>query len=135
VAKRTPQDDDRDLIREGLRAVLRSEGNGSRAVAAKAQAARQLALLNGEPVLSTNGKKPVDPDEIDAPNPMLDLEVAERARRQLQSKGRRTAYRIWCDAWARGDHPDDLDALTDELIARYPEGGRRPRRVEQGSTR
>jgi hypothetical protein len=89
VAKREPRnplDDDRDLIREGLRAVLRSEGTGSRAVAAKAQAARQLALLNGEPVLSTNGKKPVDPDEVD--DPMADLhEIEEERRLRALSRG------------------------------------------------
>jgi hypothetical protein len=71
-------EDDRELVRGSLRAILRTPGTGSRLLAAKAQAARQLALMNGEPVVSGNR---VTVAEHDAPYPHEDLWRLEDERR------------------------------------------------------
>jgi hypothetical protein len=81
---------DEELIREGLRAVLRSEETSGKALAAKAQAARQLGLMNGAQDAPSGGGE-------DAEYPMADLwevelERRERARaRERRSVGARSA--------------------------------------------
>ena len=73
---------DEELIRESLRAVLASPGTSAKALAAKAQAARQLGLLNGQ------GGDDVGPRD-DAPYPMDDLWEIEDERRERARKRER----------------------------------------------
>jgi hypothetical protein len=80
-------EDDRELIRESLRAVLRSGGSSGKALAAKSQAARQLALLNGEPVVAGNRGEVRDDD---APYPHADLwEIEDQRRERARKRGTR----------------------------------------------
>lgn len=67
---------DEELIRESLRRVLASDDVSARGLGAKAQAARQLALLNGGRV--EDGGRDRD---VEAEDPMGDLWATELERR------------------------------------------------------
>jgi hypothetical protein len=70
-----PRKSDEELIKDSLRAVLESEETSGKALAARAQAARQLALMNGLRLGSE--ERPV----VDADYPMEDFWEQERVRR------------------------------------------------------
>ena len=68
------EDTDEALIKASLRAILRSDGTSAKALAAKAQAARQLSILSGL-------QKPEEAhSDDDAPDPMADLDELEMRR-------------------------------------------------------
>lgn len=71
------RDDDVELIKEGLRAVLRAPGTSGKALEAKASAARQLAALDG----LVKGRDDAKDDEL-LEDPMADLEDLERQRQK-----------------------------------------------------
>jgi hypothetical protein len=79
-----PEPTDEQLVRKALREVLQAPGVGAKALAAKAQAARQLALLDGLHV----DPAAADREAEDHPDPMADLDEMEAAR---QKRARRRA--------------------------------------------
>jgi hypothetical protein len=102
-------DADEDLARQALRDVLSSKKAGTRV---KTSAALTLLRATGA-VRARDGEVQVDED---APDPMRDLDLMERAR-QLQLRGRRSGE--WNRAWLMYEEGvlslDDLEALLDKL--------------------
>lgn len=82
------RDDDDELIRESLRRVLRAEGTSAKLLAAQAQAARQLAAMDG---LIKVGKE--EPDDGVPPDPFADLDDMERERQKRARKNVGTLIR------------------------------------------
>lgn len=81
---------DADLIADALRAVLASEGTSGKALAAKAQAARQLGLLTGL-IKSADEAAAAAAEDGLAPDPMADLQEDELARQRRLRTRRRSA--------------------------------------------
>lgn len=75
MSRKPVEKSDEELIRESLRAVLASPGGSAKALAAKAQAARQLGLLNGAQAEAAAGGQ-------GAEYPMEDLWGVEEERRE-----------------------------------------------------
>lgn len=122
------EQDDAELIRESLRGILRSEGTSGKAIEAKAAAARQLAKMQG---LMPDGDDKLGDDDVQAPDPFADLDVAERAR-QLRERRKLSnrAFREILDDLERGVPVEELDRQLDKA-----EGRRRYRRGVTGGGR
>jgi hypothetical protein len=117
-----PSSDDADLIREGLRAVLRSENTSGKALEAKAAAARQLAKMEGLML----GNDEAAGDDGMAPDPFRDLELVERAR-QAKIDGRMTAREFFAFQGSALDADErELGELERRLVAVE---ARRPKRA------
>jgi hypothetical protein len=104
---RNGRDADEELARQALREVLASKKAGTRV---KTSAALTLLRASGA-VRARDGEVQA---EAEAPDPMRDLDLAERARRL---RGRKAQQ--WWAAWYRWEEGllslDDLEALLHEL--------------------